>query len=496
MTWRGLRLNRDRPGTAALVSFPSRLTVAIMAVFFILNGWAADADDLSEGQARHSPLVAWRSALMPTGLPAYSARSGQVAIAVSPSSLESVDEIQLLDARSGDLITAIRPLDGLETEPDQSSYAVHAGQRIAALDVWLRLQGFASMQSVYTVRELRESQPGTWTSLDDRWLIDFDWASTTLRLFDSHSQTLRLQLQRPWETLAYLKQPGVLCAGRGIPSELWTDVSGRVIVVRTSRHFSSGHYCAAPDHWLVRFLPEQGSLIEMAEDFEPPLRVDFRPGSTTSPVMIKVGTPHRIEADHSPGESVIYRWRISRQPEHSGTLLFDAYQGSALFIADRAGHYEVEVFVTSGRYESEAIQLEIVASGTLEAATWIGPNGGGVALADGAAILVPPGAVDRPVRFSIEPLDETDAQPEKPLFVGPLYDLQPEGIEFHQPVLLIIPIQSSASVTASDSATILLHRHDSDGHFGLVGSSIGSALSHSQDIDQDRQLIRWFTKQL
>lgn len=464
-----------------------------------LASFAFAAESQPESASQNS-FVEWHRTLSFPGLPAVSVTTGDVAVAVSEGGLQAPSEIHVLRPPDYDLIRDFRPLSDLASEISLEQRDVEMDSRVESINAWLRDQQFVPLISVYGPEQFRSASgwgcevPALAASA---WLVEFDCQSEVLTIKDSDTARLRFKLELPWESIFYLAQPDILCAGRGRPQAIWTDESHELIVLEVYRSYSAGHYCEFASEWRVYQLAEDEPLIDVPEVFEPPLEVWLRDLSVPEPIPIEVGRPFRILADHSPGESVVYRWDLVEQPGNSGTLLFE-FGSRAELIADRSGSYEVSLFATSGRHTSQTVRLRMFAEGQLKSAASIGPDGGAVGLPDGAALLVPSGSLEQVTSISVVEIPQSASTllPENAVFAGPVYDFQPSNLGFHTAALIIVPYHRGVPGESDDSSGILLHRVDSNGTYKLVGSSIGSSRFHSQKVDQERGLIRFFTMKL
>lgn len=79
----------------------------------------------------------------------------------------------------------------------------------------------------------------------------------------------------------------------------------------------------------------------------------------------------------------------------------------------------------------------------------IGEEGGEVSLPDGAKIIIPEGALDREVKFSIEKIEKKNA-------VTDLYHFMPDALEFQKPVTLLIPYREEKLAFHEDVNDIIL----------------------------------------
>ena len=105
----------------------------------------------------------------------------------------------------------------------------------------------------------------------------------------------------------------------------------------------------------------------------------------------------------------------------------------------------------------------------------IGMNGGRVCAANGACIVVPPGALDAPVVLNIE--QTTIAAPAGLGAITPVYRLLPEGKVFAKPVQVILPVPS-ATLAASVYWTAL----GSTTQFDPVGGTIGGGFVAGENV--------------
>lgn len=472
------------------------LFIVLVGGFF---GFAITTESRPDS-ASQSSFVEWNRSLSFPGLPAASLITGEVAVAASEGGLQAPSEIHILRPPDYELIRDFRPLSDLATEISLEQRGEEMDSRVESINAWLKDQQFVPLISIYGPEQFRSASgwgcdlPGLAAS---SWLVEFDCQSEILTIKDGETGRLRFKLELPWESIFYLAQPDILCAGRGRPRAIWTDESHDLVVIEVYRSYSAGHYCEFASEWRVYQLAEDEPLIDVPEVFEPPLEVWFRDLSVPEPTPIEVGRPFQISADHSPGESVVYRWDLVEQPGDSGTLLFE-FGSRAELIADRPGNYEVSLFATSGRHTSRTVRLRMIAEGELKSEATIGSDGGAVGLPDGAALLVPSGSLEQVTSISVAEIPQPDSSslPEGTAFAGPVYDFLPSNLNFNSAVLIIVPYQRSALGEEEDSSDILLHRVDSSGTYQMVGSSIGSSRFHSQKMDQERGLIRIFTMKL
>ncbi len=450
--------------------------------------------------ASHSSFVEWRRSLSFPGLPAVSLATGEVAVAVSEGGLQAPSKIHILSPPAFELVRNFQPASDLDSGMSPEQRSVEMQSRIEGINAWLSDQQFVPLHLVYTPERFRS---GAREACEIRelarsfWSVEFECQAEVLTIKDSDTGRLHFKLQLPWEAIFYLAQPDILCAGRGRPQAMWTDASRGLVVIEVYWSFSAGHYCDYASQWRVYQLTDGEPLIDVPEVFEPPLEVWFPDLDVSEPIWIEVGRPFRVLADHSPGESVVYRWDLVGQPDNSGTVLFE-FGASAELIADRPGNYEVSLFATSGRHTSQTVKLQIVAEGHLTSEALIGPDGGAVGLPDGAALLVPSGSLElaRSISVAEIPPSSSTSLPEGAACAGPVYDFQPSNLTFNSAALLIIPYQQGFEDRSEDGSDILLHRVDASGTHQIVGSSIGSSRFHSQMVDQERGLIRFFTMKL
>jgi|GEM_PF-4308552 len=448
----------------------------------------------------HISFVEWRTSISFPGLPAVSLTTGDVAVAVSEGGLQAPSEIHILSPPAFELVRSFQPLSDLGSGMSPEQRSVKMQSRVEGINAWLKDQQFVPLHPVYAPERFRS---GAREACETRelagsiWSVEFECRSEVLTIKDSDTGQLRFKLQLPWEAIFYLAQPDILCAGRGRPQAMWTDASRGLVVIEVYRSFSSGHYCDYASEWRVYQLTDDEPMIDVPQVFEPPLEVWFPDLDVPEPIPIEVGRPFRILADHSPGESVVYRWDLVDQPDNSGTLLFE-FGSRAELIADRPGNYEVSLFATSGRHTSQTMRLQLVAEGHLNAEAIIGPDGGAVGLPDGAGLLVPSGSLElaRSISVAEIPPSASTSLPEGAAYAGPVYDFQPSDLSFNSAALLIIPYQQGVQGQSEDGSDIVLHRVDASGTHQMVGSSIGSSRFHSQKVDQERGLIRFFTMRL
>ncbi|MBI5412913.1 hypothetical protein HZA42_01015 [Candidatus Peregrinibacteria bacterium] len=76
-------------------------------------------------------------------------------------------------------------------------------------------------------------------------------------------------------------------------------------------------------------------------------------------------------------------------------------------------------------------------------------NGGRITLPDGAAVVVPPGALDKDTIIKMEKVEEGP--------VTDLYHLMPDGYEFLHPVTVIVPYKESGLAQSETPYDILLN---------------------------------------
>lgn len=100
-------------------------------------------------------------------------------------------------------------------------------------------------------------------------------------------------------------------------------------------------------------------------------------------------------------------------------------------------------------------------------------NGGRIALADGAAVIVPPGALPKDTIIKMEKVEEGP--------VTDLYHLMPDGYEFLKPVTVVVPYKESGLRQSETPYDILLN-------YWFI--SRGSARNLDYSVDQDGKTLQ------
>ncbi|HET8723116.1 MAG TPA: hypothetical protein VFM53_02855, partial [Anaeromyxobacteraceae bacterium] len=164
----------------------------------------------------------------------------------------------------------------------------------------------------------------------------------------------------------------------------------------------------------------------------------------------------------------VYRIHVSVNGVELGFAEAKGAHGDARKDARRQGYVPVDggELVIAFRIEKEAL-------GTF--AGTIGVAGGRVCNANGACVVVPPGALDAPTTLRIE---ETNlAPPAGRGAITPVYRLSPEGKVFAKPVQVILPI-SSTTTAASVYWTAL----GSTTQFDAVGGAVGGGFVAAENV--------------
>ncbi|HRQ64363.1 MAG TPA: polysaccharide lyase 6 family protein [Xanthomonadaceae bacterium] len=360
------------------------------------------------------PEVRWERNLRIEGLPALSLDASMVAVVGSSSSLGGIEWVDIIRVADGSEVARF-PLGGNPGQTINSpEFLEVAGARHARINAFLREHRFLSMTHMYRMDASTFGRSGAWTEDRGGWRVAFDRSEELLTIFDRMSGELRLKMKRPWEIEHYLKQLDVTCATRGIPMEAWIDEPFQIVAFRVVKDFYAHHYCAPPEEWVIHRLRQDAVVVDVEEPLLPPLQVVVEIEPPDKPrssiplesVPIRIGQALRLFARPSPEVGVIYRWSVTDRPRDSGAEIFDDLNADALFMPDRVGVYLLEVFVTTGQHESAPMRFAVVAEGVLAPSAAIGPEGGAVGLPDGAAVLVPPGALAENAVIAIATMPE------------------------------------------------------------------------------------------
>lgn len=218
-------------------------------------------------------------------------------------------------------------------------------------------------------------------------------------------------------------------------------------------------------------------------------------------ISAPVGAPQMLNGTGSfdpEGQPLSFFWRIISRPVESGVDLFDDDQDVAVLIADRPGSYIVELTVSDGELFSAPTLVTVGATGSLSSVSLIGPTGGAVGLPDGAAVLVPPAALDSAVEIGISLVGFPPGGelPPTGVLVGDVYQLSPSQLAFQRPVQLIVPYSAASLPAGYSQGSVAIYRQQSWPEFNLFASfdPDEASLSHGQGIDTANQRLSTLTE--
>ncbi len=441
------------------------------------------------------------------GLPALSGDGASVAVLQIESGAGGDEEIRILRVANGETLNTLRlspgPDDGVSGLEAQRAFDEGVASEANA---YLRNGKFRPMAVLYQLPDRKEAgEDGVWAYVNGRWRIEFDIGTEVLALTETESGRTRLSMQRPWRVYGYIKQADALCAVRGLPYEGWIDDASGAVVFRVINDLFGHHYCSPPDDWIVHALDETSVVIDVPRPVVLPLTTELMvqaPGEALHPVSdaamrVRVGEALRLEASAPEGVESIHFWSLVKRPPRSGVLVFDEISPRensrrVWFMADRAGDYLIEVYVTTGEHRSEPTRLRIQAEGTLTASAAIGPEGGAVALPDGAAVLVPPGALTETIHIAIALLPVGDGLEAPQGAAGPIYDITPDDQAFRKAVQIIAPFDPDGIEPGTLPSDVGVGRRGADGALGRVGVYDGHRDGCCMEIDAKRRLVTFF----
>jgi len=216
---------------------------------------------------------------------------------------------------------------------------------------------------------------------------------------------------------------------------------------------------------------------------------------------VSVGVPISLSGSVSGGPNcgALLLWQIVSRPSGSGSELFDETTPAAVFIADRAGTYELQLSVFAAGVEGQPDSLTVTATGQLANQATVGTGGGAVGMMNGASVLIPPGALGGDVNVSISdsPPRRGVTFPPTAVLVSDIVEFEPSGQTFSRPVQVVLPYDVSLLPPLYAESSINIYRQTDTTDFNMVGSDADQSLnssSHGQLIDLQSDVVSVYSK--